>query len=1164
MIQKVYSLFNVIIVSVLIITVFTPSLQANFALAKKVFYKTNSSSLQTPSAVHFSFTLNNASLTSAGIFAQDGTLIKTLWSGVQYNAGTYSRSWDGTDDEGRLVAGSDFNVRVLSSKVKYTWEGVIGNTSANFAGSTVHHAMRRMYGMTIWKSIAYYATYYNETASSSFKFNIGDIQKKSTIFNRGVSAYFTATDGNNIYWAGDAKNNSLVYATKINNDSDVIFRNGTDIKLGYKEKNINAIDTCDKSSGVVTGLAVQSKGKFLFVSHERLNEIHVLDKTTGAIIQKLLFNAPRTLAVDGDDNVWLLFKKNNKTAVEKFAVSEKGLLSSLNLTLQNISQPLAVAISPDNKIVLVADGAQSQQLKAFDNNSGSVLWTYGKKGGYADDPTVSDDKFYFTDEKILPSTFIAFEEDGSFWVEDSGNDRVQHFSADRKLINRIMYRSISYSLFVDANNSSRVFSDYLEFRIDYSKPLATNNGSWILVKNWGYSVPKEWDDKYNRLRCVTTFSNGRTYALLHHISSGDSSRRWTLAELPPQGQLRFTGIELPNSNSQIYPDGSLRRVSKIVLGKPTVFTKRELTGFDNFNNPVWGKEKIIALSPAATRNEPLFWGDPNTLRSGEITSSNILVSFDGGTPPNGSNGWHLGGIKLGDSNWFWRTALSTSKEYRGHFPNDGSYDIGNNVKHAGSVQLIADRNIFWGYHGEFWKNSQVNKWMHVYDDGLFVGDFGVTGVQVADEEAAAEMAGNSYAAAIVKNKDATLYLYHNDESYHSGVHRWKITGLNAIQEQTIPVAAPLMSHGLSAQYFNGADINNINIQTIKLDSAINFNWSQQSLSKLHVLNTDSFSVCWKGFVQPLHTQQYNFYLKTKGNVQLWVDGNLIIDNTNNKGETEYKSSSNYLSSNKRYPVRIEYSGNTQASSVELLWSGANQQKAIIPSSQLFAAILPERSKSFNLLENLPYNNVLENNRYGWKRYPANEDSTDKYKQFWSVRTNIKKYKRSETPDVFARFRQGNGTAFISRDLGLNKAATSWKLYGTINYEGNYFNNGSQISEKKSGGCFFEVLDNNGKIIARLSQQLSKTATAQLFANDKKIVEDVESSLKVVTKKSHPFYISYKNGMVTFKYGPYAPVTGVFDKTANCTKPKAVRLYFWSNRSNYDRVIDIEDLYYEQE
>jgi hypothetical protein len=34
-----------------------------------------------------------------------------------------------------------------------------------------------------------------------------------------------------------------------------------------------------------------------------------------------------------------------------------------------------------------------------------------------------------------------------------------------------------------------------------------------------------------------------------------------------------------------------------------------------------------------------------------------------------------------------------------------------------------------GYHGEFWKHTQTNKWQHVYGDGLLVGVFGVTGIE---------------------------------------------------------------------------------------------------------------------------------------------------------------------------------------------------------------------------------------------------------------------------------------------------------------------------------------------------------------------------------------------------------------------------------------------------
>ena len=49
------------------------------------------------SATQFTFAQQSAGKTSAGVFASDGTLIKTLWSGVSYTPGTYTGVWDDTD-----------------------------------------------------------------------------------------------------------------------------------------------------------------------------------------------------------------------------------------------------------------------------------------------------------------------------------------------------------------------------------------------------------------------------------------------------------------------------------------------------------------------------------------------------------------------------------------------------------------------------------------------------------------------------------------------------------------------------------------------------------------------------------------------------------------------------------------------------------------------------------------------------------------------------------------------------------------------------------------------------------------------------------------------------------------------------------------------------------
>lgn len=165
-----------------------------------------------------------------------------------------------------------------------------------------------------------------------------------------------------------------------------------------------------------------------------------------------------------------------------------------------------------------------------------------------------------------------------------------------------------------------------------------------------------------------------------------------------------------------------------------------------------------------------------------LTSSGITVAFDSG----GSDTYTLGGIK--NNKWLWKTAQVTHANYQGDFPSNGWFDIGNgDIPYRGNITRVMDRNIFWGYNGEFWKNSETNKFNHVYDNGLFVGQFGTTGPE-SGGVGGAMMAGNSFSPALVK-VGSDYYLYHNDESFHGAVHRWKISGLNTIQEQTIPLTS---------------------------------------------------------------------------------------------------------------------------------------------------------------------------------------------------------------------------------------------------------------------------------------------------------------------------------------------------------------------------------------
>ncbi|WP_018614248.1 T9SS type A sorting domain-containing protein [Segetibacter koreensis] len=722
----------------------------------------------------FSFILNNSAKTSAGIYKTDGTLIRTLWSGVNYNAGTYKINWDGTDDNRNNVPVGNYIAKVLSNNVSYKWEGVIGNTSDSMTGSTVYHSNDIIKCMAISGNTAFCGAGYAEGHSSQIKFSLATPQQKKEVFGEhstNQSTYYNTTDGVNVYWAGYdpfKPSNHFVFATKINGGVEALFSSGSTLKMTYGITYKSVIDYLNNDNATITGLAVQKNHDYLFVSHKVLNQIHVLNKSTGALAQIISFTSPRGLAIDGNDNLWVISGANT---VSKYTVNSKGYLSSAIVRISGLINPLAIAVSPDNKTVVVADAGTSQQLKAFNNSNGSSLWTYGQLGGYKNDATVLNNRFYFSDlNTVINSTFICFEPNGSFWVGDTGNFRMQHYSADRTFINRIMYLPTIYSVYADPNKPSRVIAGYLEFAVDYSKPVGANNGSWKLVKNWMAAIPPKYFGSFTRiLQSVTTLSNGRTYALRRD----ETTNTPVVVELPATGQIRFTGIKFDqNSDKQIYSDGSLR--SYLVTAAGISWYKQTLTGFDNSNNPVWGPP----ISLASTSDRSLIPGSAYPLPI-PITSSNIVIAFNGG----GDSGYALGGIKTGSAKWKWKTAMTTHKEYEGAFPPDGYFDKGNGVQYAGNVALAFDRNIVWGYNGEFWKQSQTNKWNHVYDNGLFVGQFGVTGPEVKGQEAAAMMAGNAFSPAMVKVGN-NYYLYHNDESHHGGVHRWKISGIETIQEQS--------------------------------------------------------------------------------------------------------------------------------------------------------------------------------------------------------------------------------------------------------------------------------------------------------------------------------------------------------------------------------------------
>ncbi|MGI8634250.1 MAG: hypothetical protein ACR2KZ_02490, partial [Segetibacter sp.] len=423
---------------------------------------------------------------------------------------------------------------------------------------------------------------------------------------------------------------------------------------------------------------------------------------------------------------------------------------------------------------------------------GVFQWSLGDHGGNLHNPIVTNTRFAFwlIDENTgikQARGSIAFAPNGAMWVCDPSNRRIMHFSSNREFITRVLYQGKTYSCFIDPNNHTRLLTNFQEFAVNYNKPDI--HDSWTYKYNWeGRFLPGYvWQ---GGVKTLNTLSNGKTYGTL--------TRRGGLTEvveLDTTWGIRYTNVATSLSGVRMASNGDLYGVEANGLNERVTWKKQTLLNFDGSNDPVYSAVTTILTNP---RPSNIF--DPRHsgahIRPWEVTSGNVLVNFRGNIDKDGNKNpiepegsYHLGGMNPSTGEWLWKTSVATPVGYSGEFPVDGSFDIGNGPpEYAGNVAVAMDRSIFWGYNGEGWRQSQTNIWNHFYDNGLFVGQFGKTGPQYnADEVTNAAFAGNAFSPAVVKEGN-DYYLYHNDESVHGGILRWKITGLNTLQEQRFPIA----------------------------------------------------------------------------------------------------------------------------------------------------------------------------------------------------------------------------------------------------------------------------------------------------------------------------------------------------------------------------------------
>jgi len=288
--------------------------------------------------------------------------------------------------------------------------------------------------------------------------------------------------------------------------------------------------------------------------------------------------------------------------------------------------------------------------------------------------------------------------------------------------------------------------------------------------NWGWTG----------FRTVLTMSNGRTYALL------GVREKNALVELTADGSVRLVGwLRDPGDGDTrivLYENGDVGWSHSDGLTQSVL--RLPLQGFDAAGNPLWAAVPTTLASAPAGMDTP---ADPPLTFTGVVgarfplTSSGKVVFFNPSV--DARTRFHLGAVAAGGSAWSFQASPSGPLDGLGSFQtdkDDPTLQYGGNLVHA------LGPNIVYGYHGEYYTDlgngqfGEANQFMHFLDDGLFIGQFGLATTRASGVSQPGE-AGNAFSSTLLR-ANGQAYLYHNDESQWGGVQRWRLAGIDDIQE----------------------------------------------------------------------------------------------------------------------------------------------------------------------------------------------------------------------------------------------------------------------------------------------------------------------------------------------------------------------------------------------
>ncbi|WP_395745181.1 Ig-like domain-containing protein [Prosthecobacter sp.] len=145
---------------------------------------------------------------------------------------------------------------------------------------------------------------------------------------------------------------------------------------------------------------------------------------------------------------------------------------------------------------------------------------------------------------------------------------------------------------------------------------------------------------------------------------------------------------------------------------------------------------------------------------------------------------------------------------------------------------------------------------------------------------------------------------------------------------TVSYSSATATNGLTGDYYIGKNFDQFSFT--RTESTLDFTWGAGSPDPR--IPTDGFSVRWTGYITPRYSETYDIISVTDDGVRLWVNGQLVVDNWNDHGES-WDNGTITLQAGVTVSVVMEYYENGGDATARLLWESPSQLREVIPMSR---------------------------------------------------------------------------------------------------------------------------------------------------------------------------------------------------------------------------------------